>query len=647
MITLRKNKIAIHLLLLVFTISTPLLSQENISGLQIAFLSDVHLQDLYGKLEDSAYKGIQNPKDGSYVTIRTMESQLHSTRIFNENYYAFIAALEDIANRKIKYVALPGDYSDDGQPLHIRGLQRILDSYTQKFDIQFFITTGNHDPAGPFAQESGKNDFLGEGGKRQPIYSKEGSYQYDENLELPVLITKDIAKMGYLGVTDYLHDFGFFPKAIYKYWATPFSTYSSSDYTFAKATESAVLDNRTYAIKPGFTIPDVSYVVEPVEGLWIMAIDGNVYIPKTNTAVDVENPANYSGASIGYNNVLLYKKHLIEWVRKITAEAKKQEKIVIAFSHFPMIDFNDDASDEIAQFMAPNKWQLDRVPKEEVAQAFADAGLRIHFGGHMHINDTGIRMTTKGNMLVNVQTPSLAAYIPAYKLLTIKGQNLCEIETIVLDDVPKFDSLFELYKMEYDFLKSKKTTDLWNNKILKTKNYHDFTDFHLKELVRLRFLPDDWSPSFKDLLFATSGADLLVFSNLETTDSFATILQQRSKYKKEWTAAKAKSIEVLKKNNLQFSDFKRWNGFDLIVDFYRIRSADRLAIKDIGIDRIKQYNLISGLFLDKKPDTNSTKSSEEQRKFELFFTILKKFLNGAPADHFLIDYNSGTIKDLK
>lgn len=29
--------------------------------------------------------------------------------------------------------------------------------------------------------------------------------------------------------------------------------------------------------------------------------------------------------------------------------------------------------------------------EEEVAKAFADAGLQIHFAGHMHINDTGIR----------------------------------------------------------------------------------------------------------------------------------------------------------------------------------------------------------------------------------------------------------------
>ena len=140
-------------------------AQSTPTKIKIAFLADVHFQDIYGTLQDSDYKGITNPKNGKHTLLRTMESQLHSTRIFNENYFAFLAALDDIVQRGIKIVALPGDYSDDGQPLHIRGLRQILTDYTKKYGIQFFITTGNHDPAGPFAQESGKNDFLGIGRK--------------------------------------------------------------------------------------------------------------------------------------------------------------------------------------------------------------------------------------------------------------------------------------------------------------------------------------------------------------------------------------------------------------------------------------------------------------------------------------------------
>ncbi|WP_343593142.1 metallophosphoesterase, partial [Flavobacterium sp.] len=236
---------------------------KDLNGVQIAFLADVHLQDLFGGFSDSDYKGVLNPKTGQYALVRTMSSQLHSTRIFNENYFAFLAALEDIAKRKIKYVALPGDYTDDGQPIHVRGLAKILEQYTQKYGIEFFITTGNHDPVGPFAQESGKEDFLGKDGKSQPIYSKDGMYKPNLNIEQPLVITADIAKMGYLGITDQLKNFGFHPNKKSKFWATPFSNYSSENYSFEKALESSKLSNRVYEVAPGYEVPDVSYVVEP------------------------------------------------------------------------------------------------------------------------------------------------------------------------------------------------------------------------------------------------------------------------------------------------------------------------------------------------------------------------------------------------
>lgn len=622
-----------------YTISAQ--NQKNLEGVQVAFLSDLHLQDLFGTFSDNDFKGVLNTKTGKYALIRTMASQLHSTRIFNENYFAFIAALEDIAKRKIKYVALPGDYTDDGQPIHVRGLKKILDQYQKKYGIEFFITTGNHDPVGPFAQESGKEDFLGKEGKSQPIFSKDGMYKPNMNIEQPVVITADIAKMGYFGITNDLQNFGFYPNKKYKFWSTPFAGYNSQNYNYKKAVEASQLNKRVYNVAPGFEVPDVSYVVEPIEGLWLMAIDGNVYIPK-KTDSDPKDSKSYSEASTGYNNVLSNKKHLIKWVQDISAEARLRGKTLVAFSHFPMIDFNDDASAEIKELLGPNKWQLNRVPVEEVAQVFADAGLKIHFGGHMHINDTGTRTTEKGNTLVNIQTPSLAAYIPAYKLLTIKKDNLLDIQTITIDEVKGFDELFDLYKMEYQFLKSQNTKDIWNIDILKTKNYHDFTDFHLKELVRLRFLSDDWPSAFKDFILNVSANDLLVLANIQSDKDFDFILKNKSQFQKEWNEAEIKSEQILVQNNLKKEDFN-WTGNDLLIDFYRFRSADELALADVGEKRVAAYKVVSKLYLDSK----EVSPKPLQKQMKLFLIIFNKFMQEVPADHFTVDLKSGEIKSLK
>ncbi|AUC21057.1 metallophosphatase [Polaribacter sejongensis] len=573
---------------------------------QIAFMADVHLQDIYGELSDSEYKGVFNPKTNTYALARTMQSQLESTRLFNENYFAFIAALDNVVERGIKYVVLPGDFSDDGQPLNIRGLKRILKEYEQKYNIQFIAATGNHDVVKPFYQDAGKKDFLGEGGKNQPIYSKEGMFESENPSYLKPIITKDIAKLGYEEILSELADFGFYPKKTDVYWETPFSTYNYKDYSFKKAKEQADILKRNYKIPPYKTVmPDVSYLLEPKENLWFLSIDANVYIPKQMAEKESEESSNYNSASIGYNNVLTHKKHLLTWVKSVAERAEKLGKTLIVFSHYPMVDFNDDASDDIRELLGENKMQLHRVPKEEVASLFAKAGVKVHFGGHMHINDTGVR---KG--LINVQIPSLSAYIPAYKVLTI-SENEFDVETVVIDKVSRFKELFPLYEMEFNYLKESKAKNSWNKEILEVNSYKEFTNWHLKELVRLRFLKKDWPKDFKDFFLEKTGEELMIL------------------------AGKTLDIDVR---------FSAWTGFDMLFDLYRLSSADALAIEDIGAYRMKEYKELIKLYKAKFILLENPTSLEME--FYHFCVIFEKFSNGEPTNHFKIDLSTLKISEV-
>ncbi len=620
----------------------------ELKGFQVAFMADVHLQDVYGEFEDTGYKGVKNPKNGEYVTIRTMEAQLHSTRIFNENYFAFLAALDDVVKRGIKYVVLPGDFSDDGQPVNIRGLKRILDEYTEKYNITFLSTTGNHDPVRPFSMDAGKEDFLGEGGRRQPIMSSEGMYVPDTLREHPVIITRDIRKLGYDEIITRLDNFGFFPHEEYLYWETPFSTYNEKTYSYKKATEAAKLTNRNYQVSSKqILLPDVSYLAELEEGLWFLAIDANVYIPKKKAVKSPGKAESYNSPSIGYNNVLTHKKHLIKWVKEVTQRAERLGKTLIVFSHYPMVEFNDDATEHIRCLMGDNAMQLHRVPGEEVAKVFADAGIKLHFGGHMHINDTGIRKTKKGNTIINVQIPSLAAYIPAYKLLTIKGHNRMEVETIVIDSVPEFNKFFNLYESEHEFLQSIQAENIWSKDILHAKTYKEFTSCHLKELLRLRFLPGEWPLELKEFLLEKTGRQLFIISNMEDegywkktgATEIGNIEQAGS-----WKKAEEQAIQQAVNNNLELHSFDEWNGFDLIFDFYRLRNADKLAISDIGTERLKQYQLVVSSLLK---DTNVREHNTIKHNLKELAIIFEKFMNGAPAGHFVINTETGEVESVK
>lgn len=590
------------------------------TGLKIAFLSDVHLQNVYGKLSDSDYRGPLNPDNGKPALMRTMSAQLHSTRLFNENYFAFLAALDDLVQRSVKFVVLPGDFSDDGQPLNVRGMAEILQDYTDRHDMHFFVITGNHDPVRPFPQEGGKTDYLGESGQSQVLMSKAGLYQSKDANELPVVVTSDIHKMGYAEVLDEMNAFGFFPKPADCYWATPFSGYSYENYSYEQAQKEAAIANRKYAVSDSVEIPDVSYLVEPVAGLWLLALDGNVYLPNDKAAEDPENADLYSNASIGYNQVLSNKQHLFSWVKQVTAEAGRLGKTLVVFSHFPTVDFNDDATPEIRQLVEPNQMDLPRVPDEEVSRRFAEGGVRVHFGGHMHLNDTGLRQYADSSFLVNVQVPSLAAYIPAYKLLTIHSSTKFEVETVKLDSVPRFRELFPLYEQEYARLQQTTEGELWERRILDAPDYKSYTATHLRQLVEKRYLNEDWPPALRDYLVTKSGFDLL---QAEVT---------RQGIQLSLTADEE-------------AELRAWTGFELIYDFYRLRSADKLAITDIGTKRIASYQLLFSLMSD---DTRSVEPGSISAQIRLLGQIFGHFLTGAPADHFEIrlDKTKSVLLDL-
>lgn len=580
--------------------------------IQIAFIADAHLQDIFAKFEDNNYQGIQNPVTGEYANIRTMNSQLHSTRIFNENYFAFLEALNDIVKRGIKEVVLPGDFSDDGQPVHVRGLRKILNEYSQKYGLSFYVATGNHDVVRPFSQDAVKTDFLGKDGKEQIISSSANNFNKNKS-ELEPVITADIKNWGYKETINEMRDFGFFPKKTDLYWETPFSNYKYEQYNFEEAQKESVLEKRTYVIKnTNLSLPDASYLVEPIKGIWLLAIDANAYVPNEKLSGKPDDPHDFSGANTGYNNVLIYKSHLLNWVKKVSAEAKQKGKILIAFSHYPMVEFNDNASPELKQLFGADKMQLQRVPDEEVAEQFADAGIQIHFGGHMHINDTGVRTSVKGNTLFNIQTPSLAAYMPAYKILTIRSDSELEVKTVVIDKVNNFNSLFPFYEEEYAHLQNSKSDHIWNKEILKAKDYAAFTNWHLKELVRLRFLPEDFPAEFLKSILNLSGKDLFEMNkNTPEID------------------------QDLKSNFLVISDFESWNGFDMIFDFYRLKNADELAIPEIGNKRLKQYELVC----------RQLKKSNDP-KLILWAKIFLKTMNGEPSDHFKIDLKNNKIDNL-
>ena len=532
---------------------------------QIAFISDAHIQDV----------------DGHAERVRSMEVQVQSTRLFNENYYALLAALDDVARRNIRWVVLPGDLTDNGQFFNQQKIKNILHSYTQRKGMRFFVTTGNHDPALPLGLMQKNAHFLAADGSR---------------------VTREDSCAGYVSQMECYADFGFFPRKDDCYWESPFTSYTYDKYSYEDACRESVLSKRTYTLCDSLTATDVSYLVEPVDGLWLLAIDGGVYLPKEMK----DGKWSYQGSSAGYNLVLKHKPFLLPWVRKVVEEAQKRHKTLVAFSHYPLVDFNDGVSEHVRRIWGDRRFDLHRVPEAEVSEAFLQAGLRLHFAGHMHVNDTGIWEGKDGKHLYNIQVPSIATYVPAYKILTIESDEVFRVETVALDTVPGFDGLFPLYRAEYQSDSLKGHSPVWNKEILSARTYGEFCDYQFRDLVRLRFIPRDLPESWRACLDFTGARMLKAVSGEDKSDD---------------------------------ADWTDWCMKDLVLDLYRLRYAERLALEDIPRTRLAVYRYL----FDRA--RISTFRSAEVEMVKGLGTLFLAFLNGEPCQNFVIDLKKDTITE--
>ncbi len=670
---------------------------------QVAFMPDIHFHDVYGSFSDGSFQGLPNAKTGQFATIRTMYAQLTSTRLFNENYFAFLAALDDAAARGVKYIALPGDFSDDGQPVHIRGLKKVLDEYANKYGMEFFAAPGNHDPNVPFDRPAGKSDYLGTGGQEQRIYSRgaaectgyAGQWStVPTGKGLPTICTEEVKEQGYAPITEALAWHGFMPKENYLYWETPYSHYTSANYSYRLAAEQADWVNRQYEIctegtggkyrQDSYThclmVPDASYVVEPVEGLWLVAIDANVYAPKASANdKDPANPANFEGSgNAGYNKMLTHKTHVVEWLKDVVQRGEAQGKQVIAFSHFPMTEFYNGASGDIESLFGIGAFQMARRPSEDTTRTLAQTGLKLHIGGHMHFNDTGMRSYDDGQAIFNIQAPSLAAYVPAYKLLTLSDAGQVEVQTMRVSQVPRFDELFEHYREEHKYLADTNSNKIWNESILDSRDYHDFNTRYLSELARLRFLPQEWPCEMRELVFSLDGEQMMILSQLNTQVTLAQLQQSTGNalglsacmatagqapgfapsgtFAADWGYARDRARALAQANGMSLESFAQWTAFDLATDFYRLANAGDLALYDISPSRAQQYKMLAQALSEtqvvvqmdgKELSGQNSVGAVFQGRFKPLLQILLKLATGAPSDHFMIDLQQRTLVDRK
>ncbi len=146
----------------------------------------------------------------------------------------------------------------------------------------------------------------------------------------------------------------------------------------------------------------LSYVAEPVPGLWIIAMDSCRYL-QNDTRSHPETAGGFSPESL-------------EWIKQQLREAEAQGKQVIGLMHHGILEHFNGQKQLFGEYVIDN-W-------EDVSQELADLGMKAVFTGHYHAQDIVSKTTAAGNTINDIETGSLVTYPCPYRLADITAEGI-------------------------------------------------------------------------------------------------------------------------------------------------------------------------------------------------------------------------------
>lgn len=484
--------------------------------MRLAVIADPHLHD-------TSY----DPRGDGSGAFRTLAETVGSTRVFNESMPAFRAALDDIVHRGISYVILVGDLTDDGQDYAVACARGILSEYESRHGLRFFACVGNHDL---FA-------IRGRHHRKAFLRPDGSSYQVSSDPNDRVDVTSDAMHCG--GYREFIAAFanlGFMRQDSDLLWETPFGTEDDPGSRIAELSGSGS--------GQGGSMFDASYLVEPMEGLWLLSLDANVWI---------EDPSVPAGAvdrcEAGWNAALRHKPYLLGWLSSVVARSKASGKRLVVFSHYPVLSPLDGDPAQERAFLGETDF-LARMPSTATSQIIAATGARLHFSGHWHVD--GVSQLGE---LVNVAVPSLVALPAAYKIVRLE-RDRADIETIPLGDVPGFDIAWTSYTRELALAGAA------NAAVIAVENYADFLSEQQGRLAVERYLGREWPRDLVQTFSTSTLADLAAPFGLDVG---------------AWSARPMQEV---------------------VGDWYRLRRAGPLAHQQIGEPRLNIYRSLANLYAE-------------------------------------------------
>ncbi|HEY5511131.1 MAG TPA: metallophosphoesterase [Prolixibacteraceae bacterium] len=158
----------------------------------------------------------------------------------------------------------------------------------------------------------------------------------------------------------------------------------------------------------------LSYVSEPLPGLWLIAIDACKY---------------WDGIPFSLMTGGRIKQETMTWILARIAEAEAKGKTVFGMMHHGILNHFTNEESMFKGFV------VDR--SSTVSDSLMNAGLRIMFTGHFHANDI-VKKTSGNTFLFDIETGSPVVYPCPYRMITYLKDSALIIssDTITHNDYP-------------------------------------------------------------------------------------------------------------------------------------------------------------------------------------------------------------------
>jgi 3',5'-cyclic AMP phosphodiesterase CpdA len=168
----------------------------------------------------------------------------------------------------------------------------------------------------------------------------------------------------------------------------------------------------------------LSYVAEPQEGLWLLALDSARYKGKVGETETVTGGR--------------FSPQTLTWIEDMLIKAAQDDKAVIAMEHHPVTEHFDGMATYFPEYVIENY--------QAVSRLFAAYNVRLVFTGHFHAQDITERTWPDINkFLFDVETGSLVTYPCPYRVINIDGAQKAAIRSVRIQSIASHPQDFQGY----------------------------------------------------------------------------------------------------------------------------------------------------------------------------------------------------------